>query len=107
MSAANQIVSAFDVEKLIRMIRGHKVMLDADLAKLYGVETRVLIQAVKRNSSRFPADFMFPLSSAEAKALRSQTVISKKGRGGRRYLPYSLAIRSHPPVDGPAGTQET
>jgi len=62
-------------------------MLDADLAKLYGVETRVLIQAVKRNSSRFPADFMFPLSNAEAKALRSQTVISNKGRGGRRYLP--------------------
>ena len=59
MSAANQIVSALHVEKLIRLIRGHKVLLDADLAKLYGVETRVLIQAVKRNSSRFPADFMF------------------------------------------------
>jgi hypothetical protein len=47
-----------------------------------------VIQAVKRNFSRFPADFMFPLSSAEAKALRSQTVISNKGRGGRRYLPF-------------------
>ena len=87
MSAAKPLVSAFHVEKLIRVIRGHKVMLDADLAKLYGVETRVLVQAVKRNSSRFPADFMFPLSSTEAKALRSQTVISKTGRGGRRYLP--------------------
>ena len=63
-------------------------MLDADLAQLYGVQTRVLIQAVKRNSSRFPAEFMFPLSSAEAKALRSQIVISNKGRGGRRYLPF-------------------
>ena len=88
MSAGKQIVSALHVEKLIRLIRGHKVMLDADLAQLYGVQTRVLIQAVKRNSSRFPADFMFPLSTAEAKALRSQTVISNKGRGGRRYLPF-------------------
>ena len=78
----NKIVSALEIEKLIRLIRGHKVMLDADLAELYGVQTRVLVQAVKRNSSRFPADFMFPLSSAEAKALRSQSVISKKGRGG-------------------------
>ena len=63
-------------------------MLDADLADLYGVETRVLIQAVKRNANRFPADFMFLLSEDEAKSLRSQSVISKKGRGGRRYLPF-------------------
>lgn len=63
-------------------------MLDADLAELYGVETRVLIQAVKRNSSRFPGDFMFQLSVEEAKSLRSQSVISNKGRGGRRYLPF-------------------
>jgi hypothetical protein len=52
------------------------------------VQTRVLIQTVKHNSSRFPADFMFTLSGGEAKALRSQTVISNKGRGGRRYLPF-------------------
>jgi len=63
-------------------------MLDADLADLYGVETRVLIQAVKRNANRFPADFMFLLSEDEAKSLTSQSVISKKGRGGRRYLPF-------------------
>ena len=63
-------------------------MLDADLAELYGVETRVLVQAVKRNSARFPAEFMFQLSVEEAKSLRSQFVISKKGRGGRRYLPF-------------------
>ena len=63
-------------------------MLDEDLAELYGVETRVLIQAVKRNSSRFPGDFMFQLSVEEAKSLRSQSVISNKGRGGRRYLPF-------------------
>jgi len=63
-------------------------MLDTDLAVLYGVETRVLVQAVTRNSNRFPADFMFQLSDEEANVLRSQIVISKNRRGGRRYLPY-------------------
>jgi hypothetical protein len=63
-------------------------MLDTDLAVLYGVETRVLVQAVKRNSNRFPTDFMFQLSDEEANLLRSQIVISKNRRGGRRYLPY-------------------
>ncbi len=63
-------------------------MLDADLAELYGVETRVLLQAVSRNQKRFPKDFMFQLSKEEYELLRSQIVISKKGRGGRRYLPY-------------------
>jgi hypothetical protein len=78
------------IEKRIFLLRGHKVMLDADLAKLYEVETRVLIQAVSRNSSRFPDDFMFRLSNEESSALRSQVVISNKGRGGRRYLPYAF-----------------
>ncbi len=64
-------------------------MLDADLAQLYGVETRLLVQAVKRNLARFPTDFMFQLDSAEWEALRSQIVISK-GRGGRRYAPYAF-----------------
>jgi hypothetical protein len=63
-------------------------MLDEDLADLYGVETRVLIQQVKRNAKRFPLDFMFQLDKAEAEALRSQIVISNEGRGGRRYAPY-------------------
>jgi len=63
-------------------------MLDEDLADLYGVETRVLVQQVKRNMKRFPADFMFQLTKAEAEALRSQFVISNEGRGGRRYAPY-------------------
>lgn len=63
-------------------------MLDADLAELYGVETRVLVQAVKRNLNRFPKDFMFQLSDDETKRLRSQIVISNRRRGGRRYLPY-------------------
>ena len=72
------------IERLILLIRGHKVMLDADLAELYGVETRVLVQVVKRNVNRFPKDFMFQLSDEETKLLRSQIVISNRGRGGRR-----------------------
>jgi hypothetical protein len=78
------------IERSILLIRGHKVMLDADLAELYGVETRVLLQAVSRNQKRFPKDFMFQLSKEEYELLRSQIVISKKGRGGRRYLPYAF-----------------
>ncbi len=73
------------IEKAILLIRGKKVMLDRDLAELYGVTTKVLMQAVKRNLTRFPKDFMFQLSKNEA--LRSQIVTSKK-RGGRRYLPF-------------------
>jgi ORF6N domain len=76
------------IERSILLIRGHKVMLDADLAELYGVETRALLQAVSRNQKRFPEDFMFQMSKEEYELLRSQIVISKKGRGGRRYLPY-------------------
>ena len=71
------------IEKKIYLVRGHKVMLDKDLADLYGVETRVLNQAVKRNIKRFPDDFIFRLSQAEAEELsRSQIVILK----GRRSL---------------------
>jgi len=65
-------------------------MLDADLAALYGVETRVLVQAVKRNRERFPQDFMFQLTADEVVLLRSQTVISKASRGGRRYAAYAF-----------------
>ena len=72
----------------IYKIRDQKVMLDSDLAELYGVETRVLNQAIKRNINRFPSAFMFQLSSDEWKALISQTVMSNEGRGGRRKLPY-------------------
>ena len=63
-------------------------MLDADLAELYGVTTKRLNEQVRRNISRFPADFMFQLDAQEASALRSQIATSKEGRGGRRYLPY-------------------
>ncbi|WP_304066712.1 ORF6N domain-containing protein [Pedobacter glucosidilyticus] len=74
----------------IYVIRGQKVMLDKDLAVLYGVETKTLNQAVKRNMDRFPEDFMFELSKEEFELLRSQIVTSKDGRGGRRYLPNAF-----------------
>lgn len=77
------------VEQAILVIRGEKVILDSDLAALYGVETRSLLQAVKRNHQRFPSDFMFQLTRKEFDSLRSQFVISK-GRGGRRFLPYAF-----------------
>lgn len=83
-----QVVSAIQIERHILLIRGEKVMLDADLATLYEVETRVLTQAVKRNLGRFPADFMFQLSKEEFDHLRSQTVTSSWG--GRRYPPYAF-----------------
>src|SRR6266849_2436010 len=76
------------VEHRIYLLRTHKVMLDHDLAHLYGVDTRILNQAVKRNRERFPEDFMFQLSSKETKNLRSQIVTSRWG--GRRYLPYAF-----------------
>jgi hypothetical protein len=75
------------IARKIYLIRSIKVMLDSDLAELYGVETRSLIQAVKRNIERFPSDFMLQLTKEEFDSLRSQIVISK-GKGGRRYLPY-------------------
>jgi hypothetical protein len=77
------------IEKAIHFIRAERVILDADLARLYGVETRALVQAVKRNLQRFPRDFTFQLSLDEFKILRSQIVISKS-RGGRRYMPYAF-----------------
>lgn len=79
------------IEDHILILRGQKVMLDTDLAELYSVETRTLNQAVKRNLERFPEDFMFQLSAEEAESLRSHSVTSKPGRGGRRYLPYAFS----------------
>lgn len=78
------------IERQIYLIRGQKVMLDADLAELYQVPTKALNLAVRRNPSRFPADFMFQLTKEEQEALRFQTETSNgtEGRGGRRYLPY-------------------
>ena len=80
------IIPAERIQQCIYLIRKQKVMLDKDLAKLYGVETKVLIQAVKRNIDRFPSDFMFQLSGSEFSNLRSQIVTSSWG--GRRYNPY-------------------
>ncbi len=77
------------IERTIYFVRETKVMLDRDLAALYGVQTRALVQAVRRNADRFPSDFMFKLTSEEFESLRSQIVISK-GRGGRRYPPYAF-----------------
>ena len=71
-------------------IRGFKVLIDTDLAALYGVETKVLLQAVKRNLDRFPEDFMFQLNADEWNVLRSQNVTSNTGRGVRRYAPYAF-----------------
>jgi hypothetical protein len=77
-------------EETILLVRGKRVILDSDLAAAYQVPTRVLNQGVRRNLQRFPEDFMFRLRQEEYEVLRSQTVISKKGRGGRRYLPYAF-----------------
>jgi hypothetical protein len=74
------------IEHRIAMARGHKVMLDSDLAELYEVQTRVLVQAIKRNLNRFPSDFMFQLSRDEAAAMRSQFVIASKRNV--RHRPY-------------------
>ena len=77
------------VERSILLIRGEKVILDAVLARMYGVSTGVLLQAVRRNRSRFPVDFMYQLEPQEVTRLKSQIVISK-GRGGRRHRPYAF-----------------
>ena len=80
------------IERCILFIRDQKVMLDKDLAELYGVGTKVLLQAVKRNINDFPMDFMFQLNKEEFISLRSQIVTSNisAGRGGRRYAPYAF-----------------
>lgn len=80
------------VENLIHVIRGHQVMIDSDLARLYGVETKRLKEQVKRNINRFPSDFMFELTKDEAVSLRSQFATSNQdsGRGGNRYSPFAF-----------------
>jgi chaperonin cofactor prefoldin len=78
------------VESRIIVLRQHKVILDTDLAELYGVPVKRLNEQVKRNQERFPADFMFRVSAAERESLRSQFATSKTGRGGRRSAPYAF-----------------
>ncbi|MCK4653568.1 MAG: ORF6N domain-containing protein [Candidatus Cloacimonetes bacterium] len=84
----NTIIPIENIVTQIYLIRKERVILDADLARLYGVETKVLNQAVKRNIKRFPQDFMFHLSKEEFENLKSQIVTSS--RGGRRTLPYAF-----------------
>ena len=81
---------AIDFKERILRIRGEYVILDKDIAQLYGVTTGALNQAVKRNANRFPSDFMFQLTAAEFDSLKSQIVIAKPGRGGSRNLPYAF-----------------
>ena len=85
-----QTVMAIDFKERILRLRGEYVILDKDIALLYGVTTGALNQAVKRNSNRFPSDFMFQLTAEEFDSLKSQIVIAKPGRGGSRSLPYAF-----------------
>jgi len=89
MTSKQLPIPAERIEKAILLIRGQKVMLDSDLAALYGVETRVLKQAVRRNRKRFPSDFMFELTKEENRSLRSQNVILEPGRYSK-YLPFAF-----------------
>jgi ORF6N domain len=82
------IVPAAAIQARILAVRSRQVMLDQDLAELYGVETKALTRAVRRNEDRFPADFMFRLTADEFADLRSQLGTSTVGHGGRRYAPY-------------------
>jgi len=84
------IILAHKVDSKIQILRGQKVILDSDLAELYGVPVKQLNQQIKRNSDRFPADFFFRLSPTEYRSLRSQIVTSNSSRGGRRYLPNAF-----------------
>jgi len=84
------VILAKRVGSKILVLRNQKVLIDTDLAELYGVPVKHLNQQVKRNSDRFPSDFLFTLTKAESESLRSQFVTSNPGRGGRRYLPHAF-----------------
>lgn len=88
LTTNNLDVSVQFVERRIYLIRGHKVMIDEDLAELYGVPTKRLNEQVRRNQKRFPEDFMFQLTKEETENLRSQFATSKSAHGGRRSPPY-------------------
>ena len=93
MTKERALIAAAEIESRILLIRGQKVMLDAHLAELYCVETKVLVRAVKRNLERFPRDFMFQLTKDEFDNLRLQSGTSSprgRGWGGRRYRPYAF-----------------
>ena len=86
--AATKLASVEQIEQTILVVRGQRVMLDSDLAELYGVETKRLNEQVARNPQRFPDDFAFQLTEQEVAILRSQIATSNVGRGGRRYRPW-------------------
>jgi hypothetical protein len=88
--AEADLVLVDQIERAIFWLRGHNIMLDSDLAVLYEVPVKVMNQAVKRNASRFPQDFMFRLTASKVQRLRSQSVTTKAGRGGRRTTPYAF-----------------
>jgi hypothetical protein len=90
MRKAPTTLTTHQLGALIYEVRGHKVMLDFDLAKVHGVETKSLNRAVKRNADRFPKDFMFQISSREWETLKYQIGISSSGHGGRRRPPYAF-----------------
>jgi len=83
------VVPVERIERSILLLRGEKVILDSDIAALYGVETKTLVRSMKRNLDRFPSDFMFQLTLEEVDILRYQ-IGTSNGRGGRRYLPYAF-----------------
>jgi hypothetical protein len=84
IAADHPAAPGFDVTQRIRLIRGHRVLIDSDLAALYGVSTKRLNEQVRRNIGRFPADFVFPLSDQEVASLRSQSATLRTGRGAHR-----------------------
>lgn len=91
MAKTKSLVPVERIENKIYLIRNHKVMIDMDLAKMYGVSTKALNQAVKRNIHRFPSDFMFRLRRKEYDSLRSQIVTLKNRRGKHsKYIPYAF-----------------
>jgi hypothetical protein len=91
MTSNNSLSSSTRVDSIIQCIRGHQVILSFHLAEMYGVQTKVLVQAVKRNLIRFPKDFMFQLTALEWKGLRSQFVTLNQGSGkSPKYLPYAF-----------------
>jgi hypothetical protein len=90
MNKGVELIPLERIQNFIFLVRSEKVLIDQQLAELYRVPTKVLIQAVKRNQERFPNDFAFQLTAQELAHLRSQIVTSNAGRGGRRYLPYAF-----------------
>lgn len=89
-SSTDLLVAPEKIQQMVHVVRGQRVMLDFDLARLYGVPTSALNQAVRRNADRFPEDFAYPLTQQEVASLMSQFVISKTARGGRRKLPWAF-----------------